>query len=124
MLLALVLAVQNPLAALDYWVGSCWRTTLAPEVIDTHCFTRTATSVRDHHEVTDRGVTVYQGDTDYRAEGGRIRYAYRNDKGPVSDGSVTATPEGLDFGAQRWLRIPGGYAVLEGGQRKEFARVR
>jgi len=122
--LALLLDAQDVLAPLDYWVGHCWRTTLATDTIDTHCFTRTDTGVRDHHEVSVQGAKVYQGDTDYRADGTRIRFAYRNDKGPVSDGMVTPTAQGLDFGESRWVRTPGGYATITGEQRREFVRVR
>jgi len=122
--LALLLAAQDVLAPLDYWVGHCWRTTLAPDTVDTHCFTRTGTGVRDHHEVSVKGAKVYQGDTDYRADSTGIRFAYRNDKGPVSEGVVKPIAEGLDFGESCWVRTPRGYATIAGDQRREFLRVR
>lgn len=123
MLLALLLAAQDPLAPLDYWVGHCWRTTLAPEVTDTHCFARTANGVRDHHEVSDKGEKVYQGDTDYRWDGTQIRFAYRNDNGPVSEGVVTATAEGLDMEGVRLERSTTGFAMVTGKGRREFVRA-
>lgn len=123
MLLALLLAAQDPLAPLDYWTGHCWRTTLAPEVTDTHCFTRTNAGVRDHHEVIDKGERVYQGDTDYRWDGTRIRFAYRNDSGPVSDGVVTVIPAGLELEGVRLERTATGFAMITENGRRAFVRV-
>lgn len=123
MLLALLLAAQDPLAPLDYWTGHCWRTTLAPEVTDTHCFARTDAGVRDHHEVTDKGEKVYQGDTDYRWDGTQIRFAYRNDSGPVSDGIVTVIPTGLELEGVRLERTATGFAMITENGRRAFVRV-
>ncbi|MDG2533192.1 hypothetical protein P6144_06010 [Sphingomonas sp. HITSZ_GF] len=123
MLLALLLAAQDPLAPLDYWVGKCWRTEVAPDTVDTHCFTRDPAGVHDHHEVTAKGEKIYQGDTDYRWDGTNIRYAYRNDNGPVSEGVVAVVPEGLEMDGIRWLPSRGGFTMLNGTRRREFVRV-
>ncbi len=123
MLLSLLLLAQDPLAPLDYWVGKCWRTTLAPEVTDTHCFTRVEAGVHDHHEVTDKGEKVYQGDTDYRWDGTRIRFAYRNDQGPVSEGVVTPTATGLDMEGVELERTATGFAMITERGRRDFTRA-
>jgi hypothetical protein len=123
LLLALLLLAQDPLAPLDYWTGHCWRTTLAPQVTDTHCFARADAGVRDHHEVFDKGEKVYQGDTDYRWDGTEIRFAYRNDKGPVSEGAVHVTDAGLDMEGVLLQRTPTGFAMVTENSRREFVRV-
>lgn len=123
MLLALFLAAQDPLAPLDYWTGHCWRTTLAPQVTDTHCFARSDGGVRDHHEVTDKGEKVYQGDTDYRWDGAQIRFAYRNDSGPVSDGVVAVTAAGLEMDGVRLERTSTGFAMITENGRRDFVRA-
>lgn len=123
MLLALLLFAQDPLTPLDFWTGHCWRTALAPDVTDTHCFTRADGVVRDHHEVVDKGEKVYQGDTDYRWDGGRIRFAYRNDKGPVSEGVVTVDGDALDMEGVRLERTTTGFAMVTENGRRDFTRI-
>jgi hypothetical protein len=123
MLFALLLFAQDPLAPLDFWTGHCWRTNLAPDVTDTHCFTRAEGGVRDHHEVVDKGEKVYQGDTEYRWDGGRIRFAYRNDQGPVSEGVVTVDGDALDMEGVRLERTTTGFAMVTENGRRDFTRV-
>lgn len=123
MLLALLLLAQDPLAPLDYWAGHCWRTELAPQVTDTHCFVRSTAGVRDHHEVTDKGEKVYQGDTDYRWDGAQLRFAYRNDQGPVSEGVVTVTADGLEMEGVQLERTTAGFAMVTENGRREFTRI-
>jgi len=119
----LLLAAQDPLAPLDYWVGKCWRTTLAAQVTDTHCFARTEAGVRDHHEVTDKGEKVYQGDTDYRWDGTQIRFAYRNDSGPVSDGVVIVAADGLEMEGVRLEKTETGFTMVTENGRRDFVRA-
>lgn len=123
MVFALLLFAQDPLAPLEYWTGHCWRTELAPEVTDTHCFARTRDGVRDHHEVRDKGEKVYQGDTDYRWDGTAIRFAYRNDQGPVSDGVVTVTAGGLEMEGVQLERTTTGFAMVTEKGRRDFTRI-
>lgn len=107
------------LSPLDFLVGHCWQGTLPNGDSDTHCFKASEGKVTDHHDVARAGKTFYGGDTEYRVESGKIVWAYKDGDDGVMTGSVSADPDGLDFGtatyegqngtkiviATRWVRL-------------------
>jgi len=102
--LMLAAAATTPLSGFGDLVGSCWRADFSPTVRDTHCFEAIygGAHVRDRHEVTDKGKTVYAGETVYSLDGGATVFIYFNSLGGVGRGSVTSEGAKMRFvGAMR-----------------------
>lgn len=113
------LAQVMALAPLDFLTGHCWQGTLPNGDGDTHCFKAAEGKLTDHHDVVRAGKTIYGGDTEYVAEGGRIAWTYKDVTGGVMKGTVSGATDGLDFGtatyegdegkkitiATRWVRV-------------------
>ncbi|HZP65364.1 MAG TPA: hypothetical protein VFB32_03580 [Rudaea sp.] len=113
MLVALTFAVSalaadapgNPLAPLDFLVGSCWVGEFPNGGgTDTHCFEPVygGKFVRDRHVVRGKGPD-YLGETIYgwdpRQQ--RIVFWYWSSAGVIEQGSVSPSADGLDFPEHR-----------------------
>lgn len=117
-LVALALA-DSPLRAelrpLEFLVGHCWEGTLPDGKSDRHCFESVygGQHIRDHHVVSAQsgGPGVYSGETFYSAAGdGRLAFVYFNSIGGVSQGSLGAEPDRLNFGEEHY-RGPDGRQI-------------
>lgn len=97
--LAVATAPPSPLDAFEPWLGRCWSAQVAPETRDIHCFTPMldGAHVRDRHRVIAGGKTVYEGETIYSAEAGKISFVYVSAIGGVGHGVATPVPGGFDF---------------------------
>jgi len=118
--LVLAFAADPPLRAelrpLEFLVGHCWEGTLPDGKQDRHCFESVygGQHIRDHHVV---GATpearngVYSGETFYSAAGtGRVAFVYFNSIGGVSQGTLGAEPDRLNFGEEHY-RGPDGRQI-------------
>ena len=103
-LLLLLMSLQppattaSPLAALDFFVGSCW-SGAGPRDVDRHCFTKAyGHFVRDVHEVSG-AAKPYGGETLYHwdAKAGVVRFTYWNTVGGVSTGTMTVEGGAMVF---------------------------
>ena len=109
-------------------LGHCWQTQLAPQDVDTHCFTDMwkGGHVRDVHVVTHDGKSVYEGETIYSFDGKVIVFTYVNSLGGVGGGSASVDGQTIAFtGAMRagpnlppqpidarWRLLAKGYEVI------------
>lgn len=96
----------NPLGALDFLTGSCWKGTFPDgKTTDTHCFEWLFGDkfVRDRH-LTEGGDTPYAGETLYAWDPKEkiVRYTYWNSSGGVSTGTILVDRDGT-------LRFPESY---------------
>jgi hypothetical protein len=116
---------------LSFLVGHCW-TGAAPggAGVDQHCFEPVygGQHVRDRHVVTVDGKPVYEGETVYSAEGGRLTFTYWNSIGGLGRGSVVVAGDMLRFSgtiharpsasdapfAVTWRKLAGSYEVSDG----------
>jgi hypothetical protein len=120
---------EAPLKPLSSFVGHCWRGDAPGGAgTDTHCFDTlyNGRHVRDRHEVTVDGKTVYAGETLYSAEGGGISFTYWNSLGGVGHGKAQATGAEIDFSGEMredpttaptpmhatWRILKSGYEVI------------
>jgi uncharacterized protein YndB with AHSA1/START domain len=117
-LAALALAdppLRAELRPLEFLVGHCWEGTLPDGKSDRHCFESVygGQHIRDHHVVSAQsgGPGVYSGETFYSAAGnGRLAFVYFNSIGGVSQGSLGAEPDRLNFGEEHY-RGPDGRQI-------------
>jgi len=112
--LALLASADPPLRAelrpLAFLVGHCWEGTLPDGKQDRHCFESVygGQHIRDHH-VVGPGTGVYSGETFYSAAGpGRVAFVYFNSIGGVSQGTLGAEPDRLNFGEEHYRGAGGG----------------
>ena len=123
------LALRQELEPLGFLVGHCWRGTLSTGEQDRHCFEPVygGQHVRDVHEVSGSGGTVYAGETFYSADGeGGLAFTYFNSIGGVSRGSMRPGAGELNFGEEHY-RGPDGQQIaltvvwrpVEGGEAYE-----
>lgn len=115
--LAALLSAAQPqlrpeLAPLAFLVDHCWEGTLPDGKRDRHCFEAVygGQHIRDHH-VVGPGAGVYSGETFYSAAGtGRVAFVYFNSIGGVSQGTLGAEPDRLNFGEESY-RGPDGRQI-------------
>lgn len=120
-LAALALAdppLRAELRPLEFLVGHCWEGTLPDGKTDRHCFESAygGQHVRDHHVVGATAAApggVYSGETFYSASGnGRLAFVYFNSIGGVSQGSLGAEPDRLNFGEEHYRGADGRQIAL------------
>jgi len=80
-----------PLLALT---GHCFAGEVGPNTWDTHCFTSVFNGqhVRDAHQVAREGRTVYQGESLYSVEAGKVVFTYWSSIGGIGHGTATLSP--------------------------------
>lgn len=97
--------LRSELEPLRFLIGHCWRGQFRSGAVDTHCFESVygGQHVRDRHEVAGPGAP-YRGETLYSWDGSakRVGYTYWNSSGGISRGTMSAMPEGLDFGNETY----------------------
>lgn len=105
-MLALLLAQLTPapapvtdLSSFDRLLGQCFAGEIAEGVVDTHCFEPAygGAHVRDRHRVVAGGKIVYEGETLYSREEGRLTFTYWNSSGGVGHGTATPDAFGICF---------------------------
>jgi hypothetical protein len=91
--------MAGPLAAFAPLLGHCFAATIAPDTVDTHCFTDVyaGSHVRDVHTVTSKGRTVYAGESVYSFNGKQVEFVYFNSIGGVGHGVATPAGAAIDF---------------------------
>jgi hypothetical protein len=103
LLLSLLLAAAEPpaggLAAFAPVLGRCWEGKVGLGAIDVHCFEPVyrGAHVRDRHRVWLNGKIVYEGETLYSREGGRVTFVYLNSQGGAGHGEATPDARGICF---------------------------
>jgi hypothetical protein len=94
---------EAPLQPLSSLVGHCWRGEAPGGAgVDTHCFESLYAGhhVRDRHEVTVNGKTIYAGETVYSAEDGGVSFTYWNSLGGVGHGKAQAAGAEIVFSGE------------------------
>jgi hypothetical protein len=145
-LLALTLAAtatarQPLLQPLSSLAGHCWRGSAPGNAgIDTHCFAWVygGQHLRDRHVVTVAEKPVYEGETLYSAENGRVTFTYWNSLGGIGRGEMAASGDALTFTgtihatpasqeqalATSWRKSERSYEVTDPGEQPRlFKRV-
>ncbi len=123
--------MDNLLAPLLALAGSCFAGQFAPDAVDEHCFSSVygGQHVRDAHNVTRNGRTVYQGETIYSVEGDTIAFSYVSSIGGIGRGTAVLAPAEWRFAmamrataaakpqpfATRWQWQGGGAYTVSGG---------
>lgn len=93
-------AAQPPsVSILERFVGSCWAADFTPTLRDTHCFENVygGEHIRDRHEVTENGKTVYAGETIYSNDGPSAVFTYINSMGGVGRGTFNLDGVAIRF---------------------------
>jgi hypothetical protein len=121
-------------AQLQPWAdfaGHCWRGEAPGHGgIDTHCFELLygGQHLRDRHVVTQGGKAVYEGESVYSVERGKVSFTYWNSLGGLGRGMATADGPELRFTGTihatadspeqpmngKWRKVDGGYEVFDG----------
>jgi hypothetical protein len=93
------MAAAASLAPLLALAGHCFAGDVAPATRDTHCFTSLfdGSHVRDAHQVTKDGRTIYQGESIYSVEGGAVAFTYWSSIGGIGHGTATFAPNDWHF---------------------------
>jgi hypothetical protein len=130
-LLAAAALAQAPLQPWAVLAGHCFAGPApVPGAIDTHCFESVygGQHIRDRHVVTDKGKSVYEGETLYSAKGTQVIFTYWNSLGGLGTGEAAVSGDQWKFSGTihatatsaeqpmtaNWTMVPGGYEVREG----------
>lgn len=87
------------LGVFDRLSGRCWEGKVSESALDVHCFEQIygGAHVRDRHRVLIDGKPVYEGETIYSREAGRLMFIYLNSQGGVGHGEAKADARGICF---------------------------
>lgn len=131
LLAAAATAPVSGLEAFDRLSGHCWEGRMSATALDVHCFepVHGGAHVRDRHRVLVDGKPVYEGETLYSRDGGRVAFVYVNSQGGVGHGEALPDGQGICFTGSmrgspeaapqaiascwRW-QAEGGYLVVTG----------
>jgi hypothetical protein len=121
---------QPALAPFATFAGHCWRGEAPGQGVDTHCFEWVygGQHLRDRHVVTQNGKPVYEGESLYSVERGKVSFTYWNSLGGLGRGIASSVGDELRFSGMIhatatsaeqpmtavWKQVPGGYEVQEG----------